>query len=55
MWAPAAITTASKPYTSGRQGRIPQDYVDLPTAMHAAAQDHSLIVSLALPGLHYEE
>jgi hypothetical protein len=53
MWAPAAITTASMPYTSGRQGQIPQDYVDLPTAMHAAAQVHSLIVSL--PGLHYEE
>jgi hypothetical protein len=55
MWAPAAITTASKPYPSGRQGRIPRDYVDLLTAMHAAIQDHSLIVSLALPGLHDKE
>jgi hypothetical protein len=55
MWAPAAITTASKLYTSGRQGQIPQDYVDLSTAMHAAVQAHSLIVSLALPGLHYKE
>jgi hypothetical protein len=51
MWAPAAITTASKPYPSGQQGRISRDYVDLLTAMHAAVQDHSLIVSLALPGL----
>jgi hypothetical protein len=55
MWAPAAITTASKPYPSGRQGRIPRGYVDLLTAMHAAVQDHSLIVSLALPGLHDKE
>jgi hypothetical protein len=55
MWAPAAIMTASKPYTNGRQGRIPQDYVDLSTAIHAVVQDHSLIVSLALPGLHYKE
>jgi hypothetical protein len=55
MWAAAAITTASKPYTNSRQGRIPQDYVDLSTDIHAAVQDHSLIVSLALPGLHYKE
>lgn len=55
MWAPAAITTASKPYPSGRHGRKPQDYVDLSTAKHAAVQGHSLIVSLTLPGLHYKE
>jgi hypothetical protein len=55
MWEPAAITTASKPYPSSWQSRIPRDYVDLLTAMHAAVQDHTLIVLLVPSGLYDKE
>jgi hypothetical protein len=36
MWVPTDITASSKSYTSGRKGRILQDYVDLLASVDTA-------------------